>query len=123
MDEERCQNREKTPFLLFRFKQWQWDALIRNQFRKQRKDVTGQGLYSGSQRCWRRSHQGAQEVEQRRIRIGKVRREAISLHQLKSLLYSIGFCFSDQARFPNPCFTTNQDNMSLSTFCLLNEHV
>src|SRR5579859_2683667 len=67
------------------------------------------------------SYQGAQQIEQWGVGIGKIPRKAISLQQQKALHFGVGFCFSHQARFPNSCFATNQDNMSLSLFCLLNE--
>src|SRR5579884_1761433 len=44
------QHGEETTFLLFWFESWERDCLVRDQFRKQRKNITCQGLYSGGER-------------------------------------------------------------------------
>src|SRR5579885_1825453 len=112
MKEKPRQYGKETPFLLLWFK-YRWAGhLLRHQFREQGKNLKSQRIDRYLVCCWRiGGHKRAQEVEQRRIGAGKVRRKTTALKQQK--IRGALFCLSNQARFSNSCFTTDQNDPPL----------
>ena len=116
--EELRKRGKEAAFLLFGIRCGQW-----SQIRRYGHDIrVANGDNSRGQRSsnrWRSLSRvagriRAQEIEERSVWVGEIRREAIALEKEEVLGRGVGFRFGHQPRFANACLSAEKDNLSLS---------